>query len=677
MSLGAALRVLACLSVTACGGGGGAAVAPPPPSATLTVSTTPGGSVQSAPAGVDCGATCSASYQVGTSVTLTAQATGDFQFNGWTGECQGTSQTCVVTLDSSKSANAKFVPIQPVQGAPFVQYTDALSGPTSGGEGGLGTYLSIFGTGFGSPAGLGTSTKVTIGGVEVANYRYLGPSKVGGKLGLQQITVQVGNLGLPQGQPAAIQVVVASAPSNTNNTFTPNPGQIFFVSLDGDDKTGVRGDINHPYRHLQTPDSGGIAPLIGAGDHIVIRGGTWSDIGFDSSWFRFRYPNTQGSKPTGKGGTGWIHFTAYPGPIGANAVEDVHYVTPANMKGGFQGANSAYLGTTGDYVSVSNLHLEVDANAQSDAAPINLQYSGGPWRVVNNELGPWPSAIHARSGGVSGHGDGTFVLGNHIHDINCVDAQENHGIYADSGASNWNIGFNWVHDITGGNLIQFFDNVGLMGHNYVGFPKDWPGFVGMNIYNNWLENASKYGLNMADSIVSGNIWNNVVVGAKLSGLRLNTISKNMDFTIAFNTFYDNDQLSQYAVSQIVNTWGNYGPTGTIRVYDNIVAGGPHSAKNSSFYANTGDSDAYMDFKRNLYWDAGNHWGKFARDPQALLGDPMFKAPLSGDLSLTPGSPAIDQGTQAISWTVPYDMTGFVGRPQGAANDLGAYELGAN
>ena len=42
---------------------------------------------------------------------------------------------------------------------------------------------------------LGTGTKVFIGGVEVANYRYLGTAKVGAKLGLQQLTVQVGSLG--------------------------------------------------------------------------------------------------------------------------------------------------------------------------------------------------------------------------------------------------------------------------------------------------------------------------------------------------------------------------------------------------------------------------------------------------------------------------------------------------
>ena len=105
----------------------------------------------------------------------------------------------------------------------------------------------------------------------------------------------------------------------------------------------------------------------------------------------------------------------------------------------------------------------------------------------------------------------------------------------------------------------------------------------MDIFNNWLENSGKYGLNLADSIVSGSIWNNVIKGATYSGLRLNTISKNMNLTVAYNTFYDNDRVaSGSGNAQVLNTWGNYNPTGTIRVYDNIFAAGPHTLAASSW-----------------------------------------------------------------------------------------------
>jgi hypothetical protein len=600
----------------------------------------------------------------------------NYAFSGWTGACTGTALTCAVTVSASKTVAASFTAAVPVTGAPYVQFTDALSGPITGGQNNLGGYLSIFGTNFGSASGLGTTTKVYIGGVEVANYRYLGAAKVGAKIGLQQIAVQVGNLNLPLGTAEPVKVVVNGVASNVNNTFTPNPGRVLFVSLTGNDATAVANDITHPWRTLQTSSNGGVAGVVKAGDQVVIRGGSWSDIGFDDSWFRFRYTNQQGTRPTGAANTGWIHFTAYPGAINGNAFEDVHYTTPSGKKGGFQGANSAYYGTTGDYISISNLHLDVNANATSDAAPVNVQYSAGPWRIVNNELGPWPAAIHSLAAGVSGHGNGTTVLGNHIHDIACTGASENHGIYADSGASNWNIGFNWIHDITGGNLIQFFDNVGLAGNTYAGFPTGWNGFTGMNIYNNWMENSGKYGLNMADGIMTGAIWNNVVIGATYSGLRVNTISQGMGMVVAFNTFYDNDRVASGSGNgQILNTWGNYGPTGTIAIYDNIFAAGPHTTPGSSFYENTGSSDAYLLFARNLYWDAGRGWDRsaVARDALALFGDPAFVSATSENLALVSTSPAVNSGTKATSIAVSQDFTGLA-RPAGGTNDIGAFEL---
>ena len=561
-----------------------------------------------------------------------------------------------------------------VTAAPRVTYTDAVSGPTTGGENNQGAYLSIFGTNFGSANGLGSATKVYIGGNEVANYRYLGPAKVASKLGLQQLTVQVGNLGNPaMGKPLPVTVAVNGITSNGDNSFTPNPGRILFVALNGNDSTAVAGDITKPWRHLQTSSNGGAAGVLRAGDHVVIRGGNWNDTGLDGAWLRFRYPQQEGSAPTGASGTGWIHITAYPGQISGNAIEDVHYSTPSGVKGGIHGANSAYFGTTGDWVSISNLRMDINANATSDAAPINLQYSAGPWRVVNNELGPWPSAINSKAAGVSGHGDNVKVLGNHIYGMACTGAFENHGIYADSGASRWEIGYNWIHDITGGNLVQFYDNVGLAGNNYSGFPSGWTGFTGMQVHHNWLDGSGKYGLNLADGSVSGAIWDNVIEHSTYSGLRINTISKNLDFTVAYNTFYENDRVSSGSGNgQVLNTWGN-NATGVIRIYDNIFAAGPATVKSSNIYANSGGTDSYFDFKRNLYWNASGSWTGFARDAMAIIGDPKFVSASGGNLNLGSGSAAIQQATQPLSFVVGDDITSAVSRPQNGKNDLGAYQ----
>jgi subtilisin family serine protease len=66
------------------------------------------GSVASSPAGIACGATCSASFDDDASVTLTATASHGSKFSGWSGGgCSGTG-TCQVTLSDEASVTAAF-----------------------------------------------------------------------------------------------------------------------------------------------------------------------------------------------------------------------------------------------------------------------------------------------------------------------------------------------------------------------------------------------------------------------------------------------------------------------------------------------------------------------------------------------------------------------------------------
>jgi phospholipase C len=83
---------------------------PPPPTFQLTVvdAGTGSGTVTSSPAGINCGATCSASFNSGAAVTLTAAPNGSATFDGWSGGgCSGTG-TCSVTLASNTSVTATF-----------------------------------------------------------------------------------------------------------------------------------------------------------------------------------------------------------------------------------------------------------------------------------------------------------------------------------------------------------------------------------------------------------------------------------------------------------------------------------------------------------------------------------------------------------------------------------------
>lgn len=89
----------------------------------LSVTVTGSGSVQSEPAGIDCGTACSASYPTHTSVTLTATPADGQSLQGWSGACSGQATTCTVTMDAAQSVGVTFVPTPPTSFALAVAVT--------------------------------------------------------------------------------------------------------------------------------------------------------------------------------------------------------------------------------------------------------------------------------------------------------------------------------------------------------------------------------------------------------------------------------------------------------------------------------------------------------------------------------------------------------------------------
>jgi photosystem II stability/assembly factor-like uncharacterized protein len=73
----------------------------------VTLAGTGSGSVTSSPSGITCPSTCSANFNSGTVVTLTAAAAAGSTFAGWSGACSGTG-TCSVTMSAAKSVTATF-----------------------------------------------------------------------------------------------------------------------------------------------------------------------------------------------------------------------------------------------------------------------------------------------------------------------------------------------------------------------------------------------------------------------------------------------------------------------------------------------------------------------------------------------------------------------------------------
>lgn len=108
----------------------------------LTVSKAgPGtGSLTSTPTGINCGSTCSATFNHGTTVTLTPTADSGFAFGGWSGDCTG-SAACNVSMTQARAVTATFDDVAAptsVVGAPTATTYDAAGWAAScSGDGGL------------------------------------------------------------------------------------------------------------------------------------------------------------------------------------------------------------------------------------------------------------------------------------------------------------------------------------------------------------------------------------------------------------------------------------------------------------------------------------------------------------------------------------------------------------
>ncbi len=83
--------------------------------ATLTVTKSGSGvgTVSSNPSGINCGSTCTYSFPLNSSITLTEVPGASSNFIGWSGACSGTGTTCTLVMDGAKSVTTQFnaVPI--------------------------------------------------------------------------------------------------------------------------------------------------------------------------------------------------------------------------------------------------------------------------------------------------------------------------------------------------------------------------------------------------------------------------------------------------------------------------------------------------------------------------------------------------------------------------------------
>jgi hypothetical protein len=81
------------------------------PVRSLTVQKSGSGSVSSSPTGIDCGATCAATFDYVAQVTLTATPATGYSFGSWTGCTSVSGDQCTVSMSADTTVQAEFVPV--------------------------------------------------------------------------------------------------------------------------------------------------------------------------------------------------------------------------------------------------------------------------------------------------------------------------------------------------------------------------------------------------------------------------------------------------------------------------------------------------------------------------------------------------------------------------------------
>lgn len=676
----AALPVVAAFLLAGCGGGGGGGGSSPLASSLQPLSNlsnasqvSGGGTTSSSGSATSTGSTSTAATPSTTPTTTTSSGTST------TSTSSTSSGTSTTSTGSTSSGTGTTAP----SAAPITLYTDVVAGPTSGGENNDGMYLSIFGKNFGSSL---SQIQVTIGGHPVAKVFYLGASM--GRPDVQQLSLQVGSLGgAAQGTPLPIVVTVGGVASNNNLTFTPNPGNICYVSNSagttpegtafpaGNDSTGACGDIHHPFASVQGTSeyTGGAWPNAGPGDTIVLLPSPtpYQESGFEGYFMRFyRGPGSSngggGLAPTGARGTGYTTLMGYPGATGS-AVPFISAPYSKNSSGAVSGSDTS---STSPYIVVANLRI----NGGGGDGAVNAQIMSNYARVVNNNLSATTAQSAARAGCIAGDGYHMEILGNSCHDVNSPDSGlENHGVYIDAAGSD-EIAYNFLYDINDGNGVQLYNSQSVT-----------PTIDNVAIHHNWIYNVAKHGVNVADTSGTGiQVYDNIIANTADGGIRFNS-SDLRGCKVFNNTFYNTDVSGNPGYGAIMNDW-TLAP-GAVTFANNIF----YIANGTPFLGGSGGVDSSgATFSNNVFYGGSDISTASALDPHAIVADPLFEAapaPLvtpaspTNQLAIAPSqafslgyfalqskSPALGAGSTGVSLLVHDD---FALVPVGASYDIGA------
>ncbi len=278
---------------------------------------------------------------------------------------------------------------------PVIFYTDLLSAPQSGGEGGRdGAFLCLYGEHFGNTRG---SSSIAIRGVRAAEYKvWTDPGEPYRPGHYAKACFQISHL-TPLG--AGTVQLMTSAGNSNGIPFHVRPGRVYFVTTSGNDNAGD-GSSDHPWASIrQCKDR--MAP----GDICYIEDGVKVTA---NEAYRAAIVLTSSGEPDKPKA-----LVAYPG---ATVIVDNHR-TPGAMRA-----------ITNFKPSGDVSHWTI-AGMMFDSAQLSVQLSQGEGlRLVDNDILCTGDHCYGYDAGLTVGGPGAMVsgvtvFGNRIHDVGCHEDQ--------------------------------------------------------------------------------------------------------------------------------------------------------------------------------------------------------------------------------------------------------------
>ncbi len=292
--------------------------------------------------------------------------------------------------------------------SPVIFYSDLTAGPNSGGQNNNGVFVTIWGNNFGSSQG---SSYITVGGGKVNNYPTWTNTMITFQLGSNTVT---GNI-----------VVTASSGNSNGLAFTVQSGNIYFVQPGA--ATNGTGTYASPFSHLWYAYN-----IALPGDTIYVLAGTiYDEVNAYQGWHSILMlwnAGTQGHP---------ISYIAYPN---ATVILQADGNTATWTDGSAGGTdNVQYIFRGGAWITIAKFNLKLTGT--NGLSVVDSSGSDGMKIVGNNITGTvYPYDL------IDFGGNYAQILGNEIHDSgSSIFNNEDHSIYWNTGGTNVQIGWNYIH----------------------------------------------------------------------------------------------------------------------------------------------------------------------------------------------------------------------------------------